>query len=88
MDTKIKSDAWSSVMNERLSPLKNYPLSTAHMMMQLLAWMWSVVFSIAIGSYLAFGITAIAHLAILGALFMTLAVFQNAQRRAAEAETK
>lgn len=82
MDTKIKSDAWSSVMNERLNPLKNFPLSTAHMMMQLLAWMWSVVFSLAIGSYLVFGITAVAHISILGALFMTLAVFQNAQTKA------
>lgn len=73
--------AWQSVMDEAKNPLSSYPLSTAHMIMQLLAWMWSVVFSISIGSYVVFGITAAAHLAILGALFMTLAVFEKAQSK-------
>jgi hypothetical protein len=52
------------------------------MLMQILAWMWSVVFSLAIGSYVVFGLSSIAHITILGALFMTLAIFQNASRRA------
>ena len=78
MAVKNLSAAWSSVMDERENPLQNYSLSTAHMVMQMLAWMWSAVFSIAIGSYLAFGITAVAHAVLIGAIFVTVLVFQNA----------
>ncbi|WP_254604374.1 hypothetical protein [Leisingera sp. ANG59] len=67
-------------MDDRKNPLQDIPLSTAHMLMQLLAWMWSAVFSIAIGSYFAFGITSIAHILILGAVFTTLIVFQTARK--------
>ena len=73
-------NAWSAVMDETENPLKSYATSTAHMLMQLLAWMWSIVFSLAVGSYLVFGITAIAHVLIIGAIFTTLAVFHNAQQ--------
>ncbi|WP_380053967.1 hypothetical protein ACFE33_12540 [Falsihalocynthiibacter sp. SS001] len=72
--------AWSSVMDENKNPLRNYPLTTAHMIMQMLAWMWSAVFSISIGSYFVFGITASAHILMIGALFVTLIMFQRAER--------
>ena len=78
MAVKTLSRAWSSVMDENENPLQNYSLSTAHMVMQMLAWMWSAVFSIAIGSYLAFGISAVAHAVLIGAIFVTVLVFQNA----------
>ena len=32
---------WDSVMDETQNPLKNYSLPAAHMLMQMLAWMWS-----------------------------------------------
>ena len=76
MSVKNLCRAWSSVMDESENPLQNYSLSTAHMVMQLLAWMWSAVFSIAIGSYLAFRITAVAHVVLIGALFITCWCFR------------
>ena len=79
MQESLKA-AWNSVMDERKNPLRNHTLPTAHMLMQILAWMWSTIFSIAVGSYLVFGITAIAHVLLLGGLFVTLMVFQNAQQ--------
>lgn len=72
--------AFTVIMDERKNPLRNYPLSTAHMLMQILAWMWSVIFSISIGSYIVFGITAVAHVLVIGAIFITLIVFQAADR--------
>ena len=74
--------AWSGVIDARRNPLRNYPLSTAHMLMQILAWMWSAVFSVSIGSYVVFGITAIAHVLLIGALFITLIMFQRAEQKA------
>ena len=44
-------------MDGTKNPLKSYSLPVAHMMMQLLAWMWSAIFSISLGSYFVFGMT-------------------------------
>ncbi len=74
----IKS-AWASVMDETKNPLKNQSLSTAHFLMQMLAWMWSAIFSLIVGSYFVFGVTAAAHMLLIGGLFVTLIVFRKAE---------
>lgn len=73
--------AWDGVMNAERNPLRNFPLMTAHMVMQVLAWLWSAVFALSFSSYIVFGFTAIGHALILGGLFATLAVFSEADRR-------
>lgn len=70
---------WESVMDEEKNPLQNYHLQTAHMIMQVLAWMWSAIFSVAIGSYLVFGVSAVGHLLVIGGVFITIAVFRTAE---------
>lgn len=74
---KIRT-SWSSVMDEKKNPLKNYSLPAAHMLMQTLAWMWSAIFSVWVGSYFVFGVTAVGHLLVIAGVFITLMVFQNA----------
>ena len=74
----IKS-TWDSVMNETKNPLKNQSIPTAHLLMQMLAWMWSAIFSLMVGSYFVFGITATAHMLLIAGLFITLLVFQKAE---------
>ena len=69
---------WDAVMDETQSPLKNLSLPTAHMVMQLLAWMWSVIFSVSLGSYLVFRLTAVFHILVIAGIFITLMVFQKA----------
>lgn len=82
METKqLVITAWDSVMDETKNPLRNFPLVTAHMLMQVLAWMWSAIFSAVIGSYLVFGVTMVGHSLIIAGLVVTLAVFRNAERR-------
>ena len=73
--------AWSSVMDENVNPLSNYSLPTAHMMMQVLAWMWSAIFSIAFGSYYLFGVMAVGHMLFVAGLFITLMVFRSAEEK-------
>lgn len=80
MTLRLIENAWHSVMDERQNAFNSYSLPTAHLMMQLLAWMWSAVFSISLGSYLVFGVTAVAHALLIGAVFITFMVFQNAQQ--------
>ncbi|SLN56973.1 hypothetical protein ROA7450_02956 [Roseovarius albus] len=75
---------WDLVMDETQNPLKNYSLPTAHMLMQMLAWMWSAIFSLSIGSYLAFGISAVTHMLFIGGLFMTIIVFNKAELNATD----
>ncbi|AXT27406.1 hypothetical protein D1823_12940 [Ruegeria sp. AD91A] len=74
----VKS-TWDSVMNETKNPLKNQSLPTAHLLMQMLAWMWSAIFSLMVGSYFVFGVTAAAHTMLIGGVFMTLLVFQKSE---------
>jgi hypothetical protein len=70
--------AWDSIMDESKNPLRNLPLQSAHMLMQLLAWMWSTIFSVAIGGYVVFGVTALGHSLIIAGIFITMVVFRNA----------
>lgn len=72
---------WSSVMDEKVNPLSNYSLPTAHMIMQLLAWMWSAIFSISFGSYYLFGVMAVSHIMVVAGLFITLMVFRGAEEK-------
>ena len=82
MVSKFVYDSWNSVMDHDRNPLKNIPhLNTRHMVMQVLAWMWCIVFSMYFGSMWVFGITAIAHIVILAAIIITVATFEVAKRK-------
>tara|TARA_B100000900_G_scaffold122248_1_gene103174 strand:- start:459 stop:848 length:390 start_codon:yes stop_codon:yes gene_type:complete len=73
-------ESWNSVMNHDVNPLKHIPdLNVRHMVMQILAWMWCVAFSMYFGSMWVFGFTAIAHLIIIGAIVVTVATFKITQ---------
>ena len=75
-------DSWNSVMDADKNPLKHIPdLNTRHMILQRLAWMWCMVFSFYVGSFVVFGISAIAHVLLLAAIVITVATFETAKRR-------
>ena len=75
-------DSWNSVMNMEKNPLRHIPdLNTRHMVLQVLAWMWCIMFSLYLGSMWVFGITAIAHVFILASIVLTVATFETAKRR-------
>ena len=68
-------------MEHDKNPLKNIPdLNVRHMVMQVLAWMWCVAFSMYFGSMWVFGFTAIAHVIILGAIVVTVGTFHSASK--------
>ena len=85
---KVKSmrefvyNSWNGVMNHNVNPLRNIPdLMTRHLIMQVLAWMWCITFAIIIGSWTAFGVSAVAHVVLLAAIVVTVGTFETAKRK-------
>lgn len=81
IDKRIVKSSWDAVMDESKNPLRFFPLMTAHMVMQVLAWMWSAIFAVAVGSFMVFGVSLVAHVLIIAGLIATLAVFRRAEFR-------
>ena len=78
---KIIYDNWNMIMDNRYNPLRHIPdTNTRHMVMQVLAWMWCIVFSAYFSSMWMFGITAVAHTLLLAAIAATVGTFAVAQK--------
>ena len=74
-------DSWNGVMNANINPLKHIPdTNTRHMVLQVLAWMWCIVFSMYMGSIFVMGVTMIAHVIFLSAIVITVATFETAKK--------
>lgn len=75
-------ESWNSLMDYTYNPLRHIPdMNTRHMVMQVLAWMWCIVFATIVGSWTAFSISAIAHVVLLAAIAITVGTFETAKRR-------
>ena len=75
---------WNVVMDHNTNPLSNIPsLPVRHMVMQVLAWMWVAVFTIATGTWAYAGINIIVHMVLIGGIVMTVATFETAKRNPA-----
>lgn len=73
-------DSWNGIMNADVNPLKHIPdTNTRHMVLQVLAWMWCIVFSMYVGSIFVMGVTMIAHVMFLAAIVITVATFETAK---------
>ena len=74
--------SWNVVMDHNLNPLSNIPdLNTRHMIMQVLAWMWCIVFGIIVGSMYAGVFSMLLHTLLLAAVAVTAATFETAKRK-------
>ena len=75
-------DCWNSVMDDKRNPLSSIPdFSTRHMIMQVLAWVWCIVFAMMVGSWTVFGVSAVGHVLLLGAIAITVGTFETAKRK-------
>ena len=75
-------NCWNVVMDHEKNPLSVIPdFSTRHMIMQVLAWMWCIVFGIIVGSMYAGVFSMLMHTLILGAVAITVGTFETAKRR-------
>ena len=79
---KFIYDSWNVVMNSEHNPLRNIPdTNTRHLVMQLLAWMWCIIFSMYIGSITVFGVSALLHSILIAGIVITVATFEVARKR-------
>ncbi|MBN75594.1 MAG: hypothetical protein CL507_00180 [Actinobacteria bacterium] len=73
-------DSWNGIMNADVNPLKHIPdINTRHMVLQVLAWMWCIVFSMYVGSIFVMGVTMIVHIIFLAAIVITVTTFEAAK---------
>jgi len=69
-------------MDDTRNPLSSIPdVQTRHMVMQVLAWMWCIVFAIIVGSMWAGVFSMILHALLLAAVAVTVATFETAKRK-------
>jgi hypothetical protein len=77
--------SWEAVMDNRRNPLRHLDLASQHYMMQVLGWMWSMVFSLSFLSIFQFGYVWMAHLLLFGGAAMTVSVFREAEKQRQQA---
>ena len=74
-------DSWNGIMDAEKNPLRHIPdTNVRHMVLQVLAWMWCIVFSMYVGSFWVMGVSMIAHAIVLAAIVITVATFETARR--------
>ena len=79
---KLIVQTWSLIMDHNLNPLKNIQdLQTRHLFMQILAWMWCVIFASSIGSFFVFGLSAIVHSLLIAGMAITVSTFEVARKQ-------
>jgi uncharacterized membrane protein len=70
------------IMDSRYNPLSYITdMSVRHLLMQMLAWMWCIIFSMSVGSVVVFGVSVFVHAILLAGVFITISVFQTAKHR-------
>jgi len=70
------------IMDSKHNPLSYIPdTNTRHLVMQILAWMWCIIFGMSVGSITVFGISAVAHALLIAGIFITAGVFETAKRK-------
>ena len=79
---KIVFSAWNFLFDHEVSPLRHIPdVATRHMILQILAWMWVIAFSTAIGSYTFFAASLVGHAVLIAAVAITVATYSVATTR-------
>ena len=74
-------NSWEGIMNFNHNPLKNIPdLQVRHLILQILAWMWCITFSLFFSSWYIFGISVVAHFVLILAIVVTVATFVATER--------
>ena len=74
--------AYQLIMDSKYNPLPNIQdVTTRHLVMQMLAWMWCTVFSMWMGSILVFDVSAVVHAILIAGVFITVATFETARKK-------
>lgn len=75
-------EGYKAVMNTDRNPLRALPKMVRFQYMLILSYMWSIVFTLWVGSSLVFGFTIAGHTILLIGVFFTADVFRRARSQA------
>ena len=79
---KYVVQSWNFIFNHEVSPLRKIPdIATRHYILQVLAFMWAIAFSAALGSYTILATSIIGHVFLIGAAAVTVATYTTASIR-------
>ncbi len=79
---KFVVESYELVMDSSKNPLRHLDLASQHYIMQALAWMWSMVFSLSFLSIFYFHYVWGAHILVLGGICFTVGIFRRAESQA------
>jgi hypothetical protein len=80
--TSFIIDWWNLIMDHERNPLSNIKdLRVRHLVMQILAWMWCIVFTAMTGTWMYLGVNILFHALLLCGIFITVSVFEAAKRK-------
>ena len=71
------------LMNTDVNPLFDLPNIVKFQLMTILSFMWSIIFTLMIGSYLVLGPTMILHLFFLLGIYFTSNIFETSKVKVA-----
>ena len=72
-------ESYALVMSPKVNPLRKLPKIVQFQFMTTLAFMWSFIFTMWIGSMQFFGPSAVAHMLVLIGVFFTAEIFKKAR---------
>ena len=81
---RFVANSWNVVMDSRYNPLRHLDLASQHYIMQVLGWMWSMVFSLSFLSIFEFGLVWMVRLLLIDGACFTVAVFREAEKQSLE----
>lgn len=81
---KLFMESWDAVMTSERNPLRHMDEASQHYFMQILAFMWSMVFSLSFLSIFHFHMVWGAHILVLGGIFFTVAIFHEGEKAGRE----
>ena len=77
---KTGYDAYTTLLSVEKSPLRKMPPMVGHLVFTVLAWMWSGIFGLYMGSYMIWGVSAVGHMLLISGAFITWLIWQQADR--------
>ena len=77
---------YDALMDSRYNPLRHMDLASQHTIMQALAWMWSMIFSLSFLSIYYFSYVWLSHVLVIAGVFITVSIFRRAETRRAKLE--
>ena len=76
------SNTYKIIMDSDRNPLRRLPKAQRFQIMVMLSMMWTLIFSVGIGTWAWFGELVVFHLAVLLGVFITGWTFGNARKDA------